>query len=89
MGKFSSPITSSLPCFHQMPLESDAKQSLVGTCCKSCLKVREPEELHLKMQEENFINDAQLMDVREPNEVDIASLPGFKINPLPQFGNNN
>ncbi|GLJ52169.1 hypothetical protein SUGI_1109680 [Cryptomeria japonica] len=51
------------------------------------LKNIEPEELHLKMQEENFTNDAQLMDVREPDEVDIASLPGFKIYPLRQFGN--
>ncbi|KAH9294917.1 hypothetical protein KI387_038505, partial [Taxus chinensis] len=46
----------------------------------------EPEVLHLKLQEDNFINEAQLMDVREPDEVDIASIPGFKIYPLKQFG---
>jgi len=29
----------------------------------------QPEELHLKMQDPNFLNEAQLIDVREPEEV--------------------
>ncbi|XP_062186412.1 rhodanese-like/PpiC domain-containing protein 12, chloroplastic [Phragmites australis] len=46
----------------------------------------EPEELHTKMQDPSFIEEAQLIDVREPNEVAKASLPGFKVLPLRQFG---
>ncbi|KAL6896839.1 hypothetical protein ACP4OV_007411 [Aristida adscensionis] len=46
----------------------------------------EPEELHTKMQDPSFIEEAQLIDVREPDEVDKASLPGFKVLPLRQFG---
>lgn len=29
----------------------------------------QPEELHSKMQDQNFLNEAQLIDVREPEEV--------------------
>ncbi|KAL6657225.1 hypothetical protein ACP70R_005005 [Stipagrostis hirtigluma subsp. patula] len=46
----------------------------------------EPEELHTKMQDPSFIEEAQLIDVREPDEVAKASLPGFKVLPLRQFG---
>ncbi|MQM10912.1 hypothetical protein Taro_043812 [Colocasia esculenta] len=46
----------------------------------------EPVELHSKMQDPSFIIEAQLIDVREPDEVDKASLPGFKVLPLRQFG---
>uniref|UniRef100_A0A0E0LPZ7 Peptidylprolyl isomerase n=1 Tax=Oryza punctata TaxID=4537 RepID=A0A0E0LPZ7_ORYPU len=45
-----------------------------------------PEELHAKMQDPNFLEEAQLIDVREPDEVDKASLQGFKVLPLRQFG---
>ncbi|CAM0907546.1 unnamed protein product [Alopecurus aequalis] len=45
-----------------------------------------PEELHAKMQDPSFIEEAQLIDVREPDEVERASLPGFKVLPLRQFG---
>ncbi|BAF22608.1 rhodanese-like/PpiC domain-containing protein 12, chloroplastic [Oryza sativa Japonica Group] len=45
-----------------------------------------PEELHAKMQDPNFLEEAQLIDVREPDEVDKASLEGFKVLPLRQFG---
>ncbi|KAG1327669.1 putative Rhodanese-like/PpiC domain-containing protein 12, chloroplastic [Cocos nucifera] len=38
------------------------------------------------MQDPSFIEEAQLIDVREPEEVAQASLPGFKILPLRQFG---
>lgn len=50
------------------------------------LQAIEPEELQVKMQDADFITEAQLMDVRESDEVSIASLPGFKIYPLGQFG---
>lgn len=45
-----------------------------------------PQELHSKLQDPNFIEEAQLIDVREPEEVAQASLPGFKVLPLQQFG---
>lgn len=47
----------------------------------------QPMELHAKMQDPSFSKDAQLIDVREPEEVAQASLPGFKVLPLRQFGN--
>ncbi|EOA21238.1 hypothetical protein CARUB_v10001587mg [Capsella rubella] len=56
------------------------------------LSEREPvkdiqvEELHSKMQDPVFMDEAQLIDVREPDEIEIASLPGFKVFPLRQFG---
>lgn len=45
-----------------------------------------PEELHVKMQDPSFAEEAQLIDVREPDEVSRASLPGFHVLPLKQFG---
>ncbi|KAF3322636.1 isomerase [Carex littledalei] len=45
-----------------------------------------PEKLHAKLQDPGFLDEAQLIDVREPEEVDQASLPGFKMLPLRQFG---
>lgn len=56
------------------------------------LSEREPvkdiqvEELHSKMQDPVFMEEAQLIDVREPDEIATASLPGFKVFPLRQFG---
>lgn len=38
------------------------------------------------MQDPSFLEEAQLIDVREPDEVAKASLPGFKVLPLRQFG---
>ncbi|CAM0145045.1 unnamed protein product [Urochloa decumbens] len=46
----------------------------------------DPEDLHTKMQDPSFLEEAQLIDVREPDEVAKASLPGFKVLPLRQFG---
>ncbi|WOL06781.1 hypothetical protein Cni_G15515 [Canna indica] len=53
---------------------------------ESILQEIEPEELHSKMQDPSFVEEAQLIDVREPEEVSQASLPGFKVLPLRQFG---
>ncbi|KAL1189234.1 Rhodanese-like/PpiC domain-containing protein 12 [Cardamine amara subsp. amara] len=56
------------------------------------LSEREPvkdiqvEELHSKMQDPVFMEEAQLVDVREPDEIAKASLPGFLVFPLRQFG---
>ncbi|RID73684.1 hypothetical protein BRARA_B00818 [Brassica rapa] len=55
------------------------------------LSEREPvkdiqvEELHSKMQDPLFMEEAQLVDVREPDEIAKASLPGFQVLPLRQF----
>ncbi|KAF8046093.1 hypothetical protein N665_4037s0006 [Sinapis alba] len=56
------------------------------------LSEREPvkdiqvEELHSKMQDPVFMEESQLIDVREPDEIATASLPGFQVFPLRQFG---
>ncbi|CAH2072369.1 unnamed protein product [Thlaspi arvense] len=56
------------------------------------LSEREPvkdiqvEELHSKMLDPVFMEEAQLIDVREPDEIAKASLPGFQVFPLRQFG---
>ncbi|GAB2232749.1 hypothetical protein Droror1_Dr00011802 [Drosera rotundifolia] len=47
----------------------------------------QPEELHAKLQDPSFVQEAQLIDVREPEEVAQASLAGFEVLPLRQFGN--
>lgn len=53
---------------------------------ESILKDIQPDEFHVKMQDPCFIEDAQLIDVREPEEVEQASLLGFQVLPLRQFG---
>ncbi|KAG0489446.1 hypothetical protein HPP92_006309 [Vanilla planifolia] len=53
---------------------------------ESVLEDIEPVDLHSKMQDPKFIQEAQLIDVREPEEIAQASLPGFKVLPLRQFG---
>lgn len=46
----------------------------------------QPEELHTLLQDPSFVTEAQLIDVREPNEILIAAIEGFKAYPLSQFG---
>ncbi|KAL8140166.1 hypothetical protein V2J09_006187 [Rumex salicifolius] len=46
----------------------------------------QPDELHAKLQDSTFLEEAQLIDVREPDEVAQASLPNFEVFPLRQFG---
>ncbi|KAK8959671.1 Rhodanese-like/PpiC domain-containing protein 12 [Platanthera guangdongensis] len=53
---------------------------------ESILEDIEPVNLHSKMHDPNFIQEAQLIDVREHEEISQASLPGFKVLPLRQFG---
>eukprot|EP00245_Coleochaete_scutata_P007826 TRINITY_DN23602_c0_g1_i1.p1 TRINITY_DN23602_c0_g1~~TRINITY_DN23602_c0_g1_i1.p1 ORF type:complete len:331 (+),score=57.81 TRINITY_DN23602_c0_g1_i1:45-1037(+) len=49
----------------------------------------EVEQLGVRLQEVAESNNAegvQLIDVREPSEIEVASIPGFKPYPLSQFG---
>ncbi|KAM7278388.1 hypothetical protein ACFE04_005522 [Oxalis oulophora] len=46
----------------------------------------QPEEFHSRIQDPNFLEESQLIDVREPDEIDQASLPNFQVYPLRQFG---
>ncbi|XP_077241554.1 rhodanese-like domain-containing protein / PPIC-type PPIASE domain-containing protein isoform X2 [Tasmannia lanceolata] len=80
---FSAPLNKVIRCktkfgWHLLQVLSEREESL--------LQDIEPEELHLKMQDPSFIEEAQLIDVREPDEVAQASLVGFKVLPLRQFG---
>lgn len=45
----------------------------------------QPEELHTRLQDPSFLDEAQLIDVREPNEISIAAIEGFEAYPLSQF----
>ncbi|XVF69527.1 hypothetical protein PTKIN_Ptkin11bG0089000 [Pterospermum kingtungense] len=80
---FSAPLNKVVKCktnfgWHLLQVLSEREESL--------LKEIQPEEFHAKMQDPSFIEEAQLIDVREPEEVSQASLPGFKVLPLRQFG---
>ncbi|XVE78989.1 hypothetical protein DITRI_Ditri14bG0022200 [Diplodiscus trichospermus] len=80
---FSAPLNKVVKCktnygWHLLQVLSEREESL--------LKDIQPEEFHAKMQDPSFIEEAQLIDVREPDEVSQASLPGFQVLPLRQFG---
>ncbi|KAI5009088.1 hypothetical protein ZWY2020_010136 [Hordeum vulgare] len=80
---FSAPLNKVVRCktkfgWHLVQVLSERDQCL--------LQDIQPEELHAKMQDPSFIEESQLIDVREPDEVERASLPGFKVLPLRQFG---
>ncbi|KAF9597850.1 hypothetical protein IFM89_021935 [Coptis chinensis] len=79
---FNAPLNKVVRCktkfgWHLLQVLSERETSLQDI---------DPEELHLKMQDPGFLEEAQLIDVREPDEVDQASLPGFVVLPLRQFG---
>lgn len=81
---FSAPLNKVVGCktkfgWHLLQVLSEREESV--------LEYIHPSELHQKMQDPSFLEEAQLIDVREPDEVAIASLPGFKVLPLRQFGN--
>lgn len=44
------------------------------------------EDFDQQMQDPEFMQGAQLLDVREPDEITTASIQGFKAYPLSQFG---
>ncbi|PON97584.1 Peptidyl-prolyl cis-trans isomerase [Trema orientale] len=80
---FSAPLNKVVRCktqfgWHLVQVLSEREESL--------LQEIQPEELHVRMQDPSFLEDAQLIDVREPEEVARASLPGFQVLPLQQFG---
>ncbi|EPS59028.1 hypothetical protein M569_15784, partial [Genlisea aurea] len=79
---FNAPLNKIVSCktkfgWHLLQVLSERDQLL--------LKQIQPSELHERMQDPSFFNEAQLIDVREPDEVAKAALPGFKVLPLRQF----
>ncbi|KAG7947799.1 hypothetical protein I3843_14G112600 [Carya illinoinensis] len=81
---FNAPLNKVVRCktkfgWHLLQVLSEREESV--------LQDIQPDELHAKMQDPNFLEEAQLIDVREPEEVSQASLPGFQVLPLRQFGN--
>ncbi|KAG2647684.1 hypothetical protein PVAP13_2KG570200 [Panicum virgatum] len=80
---FSAPLNKVVRCktkfgWHLLQVLAERDQCI--------LQDIDPEELHTKMQDPSFLEEAQLIDVREPDEVAKASLLGFKVLPLRQFG---
>ncbi|XP_020230770.1 rhodanese-like/PpiC domain-containing protein 12, chloroplastic [Cajanus cajan] len=80
---FSAPLNKVVKCktkfgWHLLQVLSEREGSI--------LEDIQPDELHAKIQDPNFLEEAQLIDVREPEEVAKASLPGFTVLPLRQFG---
>ncbi|XP_054790643.1 rhodanese-like/PpiC domain-containing protein 12, chloroplastic [Prosopis cineraria] len=81
---FKAPLNKVVRCktkfgWHLLQVLSEREETI--------LQDIQPNELHAKIQDPNFMEEAQLIDVREPEEVEKASLPGFKVLPLRQFGN--
>lgn len=52
----------------------------------SFLRDIDVQELSTNMEDPEFLQNAQLLDVREPDEIATASIEGFKSYPLSQFG---
>lgn len=80
---FSAPLNKVVRCktkfgWHLLQVLSEREESLLGEI--------QADELHVKIQDPTFAKEAQLIDVREPDEVAKASLPGFEVLPLRQFG---
>ncbi|RDY08647.1 Rhodanese-like/PpiC domain-containing protein 12, chloroplastic [Mucuna pruriens] len=80
---FSAPLNKVVRCktkfgWHLLQVLSEREGSI--------LQDIQPDELHVKIQDPRFLEEAQLIDVREPEEVAKASLPGFTVLPLRQFG---
>ncbi|XP_021888982.1 rhodanese-like/PpiC domain-containing protein 12, chloroplastic [Carica papaya] len=78
---FSAPLTKVIRCksksgWHLLQVLSE----------REGLQEIQVDELHVKMQDPKFLEEAQLIDVREPDEIALASLPAFQVFPLRQFG---
>lgn len=81
---FSAPLNYVVNCktkfgWHLLQVLSEREESILEEIA--------PAELHEKMQDPSFLEEAQLIDVREPEEVAKASLHSFQVLPLRQFGN--
>ncbi|KAL2535928.1 rhodanese-like/PpiC domain-containing protein 12 [Forsythia ovata] len=79
---FNAPLNKVVGCktkfgWHLLQVLSEREESI--------LEYIQPTELYEKMQHPSFLEEAQLIDVREPEEVAQASLPGFAVLPLRQF----
>lgn len=79
---FSAPLNKVVGCktkfgWHLLQVLSEREESI--------LEYIQPIELYEKIQHPSFVDEAQLIDVREPEEVAQASLPGFTVLPLRQF----
>ncbi|XP_031100872.1 rhodanese-like/PpiC domain-containing protein 12, chloroplastic isoform X2 [Ipomoea triloba] len=80
---FGAPINKVVRCktkfgWHLLQVLSEREESI--------LEHIQPNELYVKLHDPTFMEDAQLVDVREPEEVAKAHLPGFQVLPLRQFG---
>ncbi|XP_058180820.1 rhodanese-like/PpiC domain-containing protein 12, chloroplastic [Rhododendron vialii] len=80
---FNAPVNKLVRCktkfgWHLLQVLSEREEAI--------LQDIPPDELHEKMQDPCFFEEVQLIDVREPEEVALASLPGFQVLPLRQFG---
>lgn len=80
---FSAPLNTIRRCktkfgWHLLQVLSE-REELV-------LQEIQAKELHERLQDPEFVEQAQLIDVREPEEVAKASLPGFQVLPLQQYG---
>lgn len=80
---FSAPLNKVVKCktkfgWHLLQVLSEREESV--------LEHIQPNEFHVRLQDPSFLEEAQLIDVREPEEVAQASLPGFQVLPLRQFG---
>ncbi|XP_009603799.1 rhodanese-like/PpiC domain-containing protein 12, chloroplastic [Nicotiana tabacum] len=80
---FGAPLNKVVKCktkfgWHLLQVLSEREESV--------LEHIQPNEFHVKLQDPSFLEEAQLIDVREPEEVAQASLPGFQVLPLRQFG---
>ncbi|XP_024962918.1 rhodanese-like/PpiC domain-containing protein 12, chloroplastic isoform X2 [Cynara cardunculus var. scolymus] len=80
---FNAPVNKVVKCktqfgWHLLQVLSEREESV--------LQDIQPEELHTKLQDPDFLEDAQFIDVREPHEVERAYLSGFQVLPLQQFG---
>lgn len=79
---FSAPLNTVRRCktkfgWHLLQVLSE-REELV-------LQQIQPNELHEKLQDPDFVEEAQLIDVREPDEVARAALPAFQVLPLQKF----
>ncbi|WVY90684.1 hypothetical protein V8G54_036198 [Vigna mungo] len=95
---FSAPLNKVVKCktkfgWHLLQVLSESSLAMSDAISQhhsleeeSILQDIQPHELHGKIQDPNFLEAAQLIDVREPEEVAKASLPGFTVLPLRQFG---
>ncbi|CAI0546309.1 unnamed protein product [Linum tenue] len=80
---FTAPLNKVVRCktqfgWHLLQVLSEREECV--------LREIQPKDFHVKFQDPTFLEEVQLIDVREPDEVAKASLPSFEVFPLRQFG---